>query len=221
VPRALMIANNGLATAGYVGDELMERGYGFERLGREDTTTWPGLDRAELVLVLGSEWHVHDVSMAQAVEAESALLLSAHRRDVPIFGICYGAQILTHALGGTVRRAEHLELGWLEVESLDAAIEPGPWLQWHADTFSLAPGAELLARSTVGPQAFRLGRAFAVQFHPEVDVDTVASWVRADGGRDLGAAGIDGEEFIERTRVETKRSEPAVRALVDWFLASL
>jgi GMP synthase-like glutamine amidotransferase len=220
VSRALLIANDGLAAGGYVEHEFVQCGYAFERLDREDPTAWPSLDGAELVLVLGSPWHVQDASRAPVVEAEAALLGSAHRRGVPIFGICYGAQILSHALGGTVRRADRPEIGWLDVEPLDHAIERGPWLQWHVDTFTLAPGAELLARSPVGPQAFTLDRSFAVQFHAEVDVDMVASWVDTGGGGDLDAAGLDAEAFIERTRVETKRSEPAVRTLVRWFLAA-
>ena len=134
-----------------------------------------------------------------------------------MLGICFGAQMLSHALGGTVRRADAIELGWLTVESLHPAVPSGPWMQWHSDTFTLPPGAELLARSPIGPQAFRLGRSLAVQFHPEVDTDMVTDWARADDGRDLVEAGIDAEALIERAKVETTRSEPAARRLVDWF----
>jgi GMP synthase-like glutamine amidotransferase len=219
--RALLIANDALDSGGHVEDELARRGYRFERLSRESTATWPELDGAELLLSLGSEWHVHDEAVAESVEVEAALIRRAHERGVPVFGICYGAQILCHALGGPVRTADHLELGWLPVEPLDTVIAPGPWFQWHADTFSVPRDVELLARSPVGPQAFRSGRSFGVQFHLEVDVEMITSWVSSDGGRDLGRAGIDGDALVEQTRVETERSGPAARALVDWFCQSL
>jgi GMP synthase-like glutamine amidotransferase len=219
--RALLIANDALDSGGHVEDELHQRGYRFDRLSRESTASWPELDGSELVLSLGSQWHVHDERVADAVEVQTALIRAAHERGVPVFGICYGAQILSHALGGTVRTADAFELGWLTIEPMDGAITAGPWFQWHADTFTLPPEVDLLARSAVGPQAFRAGRSFGVQFHLEVDVETVTSWVGSDGGRDLGRAGIDGDALIDQTRVETERSGPAARALVDWFCRSL
>lgn len=50
------------------------------------------------------------------------------------------------------------ELGWYAVETVDPAVVPaGPWLQWHFDAFTLPPGAEQLAVSDAGVQAFAHG----------------------------------------------------------------
>jgi GMP synthase-like glutamine amidotransferase len=217
MPRALLVANQDLQAGGYVVDELERHGFTFEPVLREDAT-WPALDRADLVVVLGSDWHAHDVARSEQVAEEVTFVRSAHDRGTPVFGICYGAQMLARALGGAVRPADAIELGWLEVEPLHPAIPSGPWMQWHSDTFSVPDGAELLARSPIGPQALRAGRSFAVQFHLEVDADMVAAWVKDGGGRDLHAAGMDGDELVARSRELTPRSEPAARALVDWFL---
>jgi GMP synthase-like glutamine amidotransferase len=215
--RGLLIANDETDSGGYVEAELVDRGFELERVHRDESTPSPGLAGAELVVVLGSDRSVHDDANAASVTAEAALVLAAHRRGVPVFAICYGAQILSHALGGTVRRADRTELGWLSVEPLDPAIGSGPWFQWHADTFTIPPGADELARSEVGPQAFRCRRSFGVQFHPEVDAQIVAGWIAADGGRELAAVGVDEAALVEQTRAETVRSETAARALVDWF----
>jgi GMP synthase-like glutamine amidotransferase len=52
--------------------------------------------------------------------------------------------------------------------------------QWHHYTHDLPEGAVELARSPVCTQAFRLGRAWGVQFHPEVRGDQVESWLAED-----------------------------------------
>jgi len=223
VARSLLVADAGLSDAGFVGDELARRGFTFTRLERADPASWPQLDGVELVVLLGSDGHVHDPGRAAVVEAEARLVWTAHRLGVPVFAICYGAQLLSHALGGQVRRAAHVEIGWHLIEPLspvdptDPVIASGPWMQWHRDTFTVPADGELLARSDVGPQAFRVGRSFGVQFHPEVRLETVAAWVADDAGRDLGPAGVDGDQLVERTRAELVHSEARARALVRWF----
>ena len=81
---------------------------------------------------------------------------------VPIYGICYGNQIMAHALGGTVERAREPEIGWHQIVSdVPEVISEGPWMQWHYDVVTVPPGAEELARSAVGPQAWRWAAASA------------------------------------------------------------
>jgi GMP synthase-like glutamine amidotransferase len=113
--------------------------------------------------------------------AERRAVDRALERDVPVLGICFGSQHLARALGGTVAPASRPEVGWLDVETLvPDVVPPGPWLQWHGDAFTVPPGAELLARSPVCPQAFRLGPHLGVQFHPETTTQLMSKWVRMD-----------------------------------------
>jgi GMP synthase-like glutamine amidotransferase len=198
----LLIANDDDADPGVIGWLASEAGYRFEVLSREEPATWPGLDGVDLVLSLGSEWSVYWDHVGASVAAEAALLTAAHQATVPILGICFGAQIVAHALGGTVRRAAFVEIGWYEIDSsFPDVVAPGPWFEWHADTFTLPGGATELARSTVGPQAFRLGRTAAVQFHPEIDEPILRRW--ATGGKsDLDAAGVDVDDLLATTRAQ-------------------
>jgi GMP synthase-like glutamine amidotransferase len=140
--------------------------------------------------------------------------------DVPILGICFGAQHLARALGGEVGPATRAEVGWLDVESLAPdVVPPGPWLQWHRDRFTVPPGAELLARSPVCAQAFRSGPHLGVQFHPEVTPAIALDWGASypesvrEGGTTLEAVRAGGEAHAEGARVRAYR-------LFDAFLAS-
>jgi len=95
---------------------------------------------------------------------------------LPILGICYGMQAMTHALGGEVYPASNREYGYAEIEPL----MPGTMLDaiskvWmsHGDKITRMPdGFVALARSGNSPFA-AMGdmrrKYFGVQFHPEVN----------------------------------------------------
>jgi GMP synthase (glutamine-hydrolysing) len=95
---------------------------------------------------------------------------------LPILGICYGMQALTHALGGEVNPSNEREFGFAEIE----ALIPGTMLDsiskvWmsHGDKITRVPeGFIPLAKSTNSPYA-AMGdmqrKYFGVQFHPEVN----------------------------------------------------
>ena len=102
--RALVIGNADDFDPGFVGHRLREHGYAFTECHREHPDRWPALDGHELVLTLGSEWNVYRPETAELVEAEAALVRRVVAADVPLLGICFGAQVLAHAFGGTVSR---------------------------------------------------------------------------------------------------------------------
>ena len=223
MPSALVIANRGDDDPGLVGECLTAHDYDLITVIREAADPWPAADTVDLVLVLGSEWSVYRESVRVPVERELAFVAAAVGAHVPLLGICFGAQIIAAALGGSVRPADRLELGWLQVDPMNAAspddgpMEPGPWFQWHGDTFTLPPRAELLARSEVGPQAFRVGTALAVQFHPEVTPEIVGRWAASDPAP-LARAGLDAATVVSRTSAEQERVRGATARLVNQFL---
>ena len=222
MPHALVIANQDDADPGLVGDALAERDFELTTVAREDAeSAWPvdAAVGADLLLVLGSEWSVYAETVRGAVTREQAVVAAAVEAATPVLAICFGAQLVAAALGGAVTAASRAELGWLEVDPVgDSVIEPGPWFQFHHDTFTLPPGAALLARSDVGPQAFRAGSALAVQFHPEVTPAIVGRWAAADP-EPVAQAGFSAAELVARTAVEQPRARRAARRLVDTVLA--
>ncbi|MEU2879830.1 type 1 glutamine amidotransferase, partial [Streptomyces sp. NPDC007070] len=118
---------------------------------------------------------------------ELALLRAALEAEVPVLGVCLGAQLLAVAAGGVARPGSGLQIGWGEVAMTEAAHDDPLFaavpdrlrvLHWHGDTMDLPPGATLLASCDRYPvQAFRIGgSAWGVQFHLEVDGTAVEAF---------------------------------------------
>ncbi len=219
--RALVVGNVGDGDPGLVGARFQEHGYVFERVDRDHPERWPTLDGCDLVLLLGSEWSVYWPDIVDQVGAEAAAIRECVRRDIPIFGICFGSQIAAHALGARVYRADEKEIGWYQVDSQHAAVASGPWMQWHSDVVDLPEGATEMARSAVGPQAWRVGRTFCVQFHPEVTGEIVDRWVSGGGADEARSIGRDPDRLIVDSYHQPMVAKPNTDALVDWFVAEV
>ena len=125
-------------------------------------------------------------------EASAAWLRDAARAGLPLLGICYGHQLLAHALGGQVGyNPAGREMGTVDIElQPDAAGDPlfaGLPSRFavqatHMQTvLALPDGARLLATSALDPAcAFRCGqRAWGVQFHPEFSTTHMRGYIRA------------------------------------------
>ena len=153
------------------------------------------------VLLSGSGAMVTD--RADWSERTADWLRTAHQRGLPMLGICYGHQLIAHALGGRVDwHPQGREMGTVEVQLHDAAradpLFTGMPERFPAQTSHMQsvleppPGAVLLARSAHdGCKAFRLGeRSWGLQFHPEFSASHMRGYIDArrqalrDEGRD-------------------------------------
>ncbi|NND43962.1 MAG: glutamine amidotransferase [Xanthomonadales bacterium] len=118
-------------------------------------------------------------------------LLSALQQHVPVLGVCYGHQLLAHALGGRVGpNPRGREMGTLPVECTDAtrddplfATTPPSFLaqMTHLETvLEMPPGAELLGRTAQDEHAIlRFGElAWGVQYHPEFSAEVMREYIR-------------------------------------------
>jgi GMP synthase-like glutamine amidotransferase len=177
----------------------------------------------DLIVPMGSTYSVYDTDRIGGwITDELEFLRSADAADVPVLGICFGAQALAAALGGRVLRAETHQVGWHPLAADPASALPdGPWMQWHYDRFEPPADADVIARDEVGVQAFTVRRHLGVQFHPEVTHDHIRGWVELGGGDELERIGVDASALL----AETAAIEPDVTArtnrLVDWFLADV
>lgn len=191
-------------------------------LSREDSGSWRDVDGADLFIHLGSSWSVYWASIRKQVDAEVSLLRHAAERGVPVLGVCFGAQVLSHAFGGVVERGKKTEIGWHDVVAPAAnSVFAGRWMQWHYDSFSAPNGFDVLAINDAGVQAIRRGRSLGVQFHPEANEAVVTKWMEGDGVAELAALGISPSALLEETRREVSRTTVATRVLIEWFLENV
>jgi GMP synthase-like glutamine amidotransferase len=167
-------------------DVLIERGIGVERVLLAGGAALPGWRDFAGVIVMGGPMGAYDTAEFAWLEPELALIREAVYGGCPLWGVCLGAQLLAAALGARVWAGPRPEVGVCQVDLTPQAHDdpvfgdltgPFPALQWHADTFALPDGAVLLASSAQYPnQAFRVNRAYGVQFHVEVDTGLAAQW---------------------------------------------
>ncbi len=223
--RALVIEHDPLSTPERVGEHLERRGATLEPFvvvedidDPEVSATFPENGGHDLVVLMGSPWSVYEDRVQGWVRPELDFIRNQVSRGVPLLGICFGAQAMSAALGGRVTPSTRPEYGWVSIESGVDEIAHGPWFQYHHDEFTLPPGAVELARNPSGLQAFRIGANLAVQFHPEMTADLIASWCEVDGGGEMADAGIDPDRVIEESRLMEKTTQPALERMLDWFL---
>jgi GMP synthase-like glutamine amidotransferase len=216
-PRALVIEHERATPGGLVYEWLADHAVEVEELEIDIDDREVDPRDYDLIVPLGSEFAAFDDTIPW-IEREKALLGRAHEADVAVLGICFGGQLLARVLGGHSFRAETSEIGWLPVRTKDPQLVPeGPWFQWHFDSFAPPPGAQLLAESNAGPQAYMIGRSLGVQFHPEITPAIMDEWVRVYR-HELDAEGVDPDALLEETHRRAGESRKTSRRLLDTFI---
>jgi GMP synthase (glutamine-hydrolysing) len=184
----------------------------------------PGRDGFAGAVVTGSPAMVTE--RAPWSERTADWLREAAHAGLPLFGICYGHQLLAHALGGEVGdNPGGREMGTIEVD-VHGPVEGDPVFgalprrfaaqASHVQTVLAAPpGAAVLARSAGDDcQAFRWGdSAWGVQFHPEFSTTHMRGYVHARREA-LAGAGLDPARLVR-----TVRPAPHARLALRRFVA--
>jgi GMP synthase-like glutamine amidotransferase len=192
---------------GYLGTFLDRRRVAYELVCVDRGIPVPtDLDGASGLVFMGAAGSVNDP--LDWIRQELELIGRAVARGVPVLGICFGAQLMSKALGGEVRPGpDGMEIGWHPVERADGPAA-GEWLDglpasieafhWHAETFTLPAGAEPLLRSRCfANQGFALGPHLALQFHLEMTEPMIRAWISRYGGDlDSDARCVQGEGSV-------------------------
>lgn len=223
--KRLLVVGHDYLAAGAIEARFAERGYAVEsvQVVPPDRFGDPGVDvdfpdprDYDAVLVLGARWSVYSDQVASWVKPELELLRTADESGVPVFGICFGGQMLAHAHGGEVVASPAPEIGPHVVTGVPAVA--GIWTEWHYDRFVPPAEATVVGVNAAAPQAFVLRRNLAVQFHPEVDADSVRAWVEDGGAQDARDRGLDPDVLLEHVRSLDADVRVRAAALVDYFL---
>lgn len=218
-PSVLVVGNTADPDVGYVGERFAARGLALARVWREERLPDVVPPGTAAVLLLGSEWSVSNPVAPEVLAWECGLVRSAADADVPVLGLCYGAQVLAHAYGGRVSVAPNPEVGLVTVETMDETlVPPGPWWAFHNDAIDLPPDARLVARNGCGVQAFEVPGALGVQFHPEVRPAVLEDWLRRVPAM-AAAAGVPAVELAALAVRREADARASAYALADGFLA--
>ena len=137
------------------------------------------------LVFIGGRYSVNDEHAWIADEIK--LIQRAIEKDMPVMGVCFGAQLISKALGAEVSTAENMEIGWHKIK-LDASRPAEANLlnlddvfdvfEWHEDVFSLPDGAmQLFSGHNFENQGYLCGKVLAMQFHLEMTADMVHDWL--------------------------------------------
>lgn len=180
----------------------------------------------ELLFVLGGPIGANDLDDYPFLTDELRLLETRLAAGRATFGICLGAQLMARALGARVFAAPAKEIGFGQLQLSEAgragclaALEAGPVLHWHGDTFDLPDGAVRLASTPICEnQAFAYGRhALATQFHPEAAGEGFERWL-VGHTLELSLAGVSVKGLrAEHARLADGLAERARRCLRTWL----
>lgn len=232
--KILILQHEAIEHAGAFRTLLLEDGHETHTVHVNQNEALPDIDNYEGLWVLGGPMDVWQEDQYPWLAAEKTFIRDAiERKGIPYFGLCLGHQLLAAALDGEVGPAETPEIGVMDVQLtevgattilLDDLPDVFPALQWHSAEIKRMPThATCLATSKdCAVQAMSWGpRAHSLQFHLEVEPDTVKNWSSVPTYKNalISALGDDGVEIMhkacaERMDLMQKLSE---RVYINWM----
>ena len=202
----LIVLHQEHSTPGRIGYALQQLGYALDvRRPRFGDPLPKTMDEHAAGIIFGGPMSANDED--DFVRREIAWIDVPLKAEKPFLGVCLGAQMCAKHLGGRVFRHPQgqAEIGYYPIRPTSAGLAavniwPEYVYQWHREGFELPAGTELLAEGDMFEvQAFRHGRAFALQFHPEVTHAIMCKWtVRGEERLGLPGARPRDTQFADR-----------------------
>ncbi len=156
---------------------FVARGHTLSRTRLFAGESLPSMEALDWLIVMGGPMGVDDEHRFPWLGREKAFIEQTLQRDIPVLGICLGAQLLAHVLGAAVTRNREREIGWFPTRLTEQGRDlpvlaglPGEFtaFHWHGDRFDIPAGAIRVAASEAcDNQAFVYRRAVGLQFHLE------------------------------------------------------
>ncbi len=184
--KILLIQNHITESFGQIETFLQEKDFEYEIFKAYEAKDYPPIKQFSHLMVGGSPHSSNEVSSIPFLRDEWKYVEKAILLEKPIFGLCFGAQLVARILGAKVKKNSLLEIGDSEIKLTSEGLSD-PFFkdfpkkfkafQFHGETFEIPEGAQLLAEGKFCKnQAYRYKNILAVQFHLEVDHILVSKW---------------------------------------------
>ena len=143
----------------------------------------PEVNKIDVLIVMGGEMSIHDEADFPWLKAEKVFIKEVIDKGKKVLGICLGAQLISHVLGGIVSINKEKEIGWFPVETVAPEmpiLNDVPAIlnvfHWHGETFSIPENAVRLFQSEgCANQGFLYkNQVLGLQFHFEVTRETMS-----------------------------------------------
>lgn len=180
------------------------------------------------VIILGAPESANDD--LTYLKEEMSLIRESVEKETPLLGICLGSQLIAKAFGAKVYQGAKKEIGiYHDIEfdnqsksSLFSGIKsPATVFHWHGDTFDLPQNAVRLAHSKdYQNQALQIGSAVGVQFHLEVDEDTIRLWLEKAKEELSQVPYIDPDEIIRKIPIHIQEIQNNMKVFYRNFKAA-
>ncbi len=178
----VIIQNAKHEPAGFIEELLKINGISYEYIHAYESNEVPSF-KASHIIILGGPMGVYECKEYPQLVDEMEIIRKAIKENVPLLGICLGAQLIAYALDKSVYPFRE-EVGWFEVfkaedDEFNEGMDRIVVFQYHNDTFELPDGAKLIFRGDrVKNQGFRIGNCVGLQFHVEMTEELVDVWTR-------------------------------------------
>jgi GMP synthase (glutamine-hydrolysing) len=203
MPEVLVIQNAALEGLATLGELLDVDGFKTKTILATKEKI-PSMKPLFIVLLGAPESANDDLSY---LKAELCLIRDAVDNNIPVLGICLGSQLIAKAFGANVYRGTKKEIGFYHDIEFDNVSQsrlfngirsPATVFHWHGDTFDLPQNAIGLAHSrNYQNQALKVGSAVGVQFHLEVDEETIRLWLEKSKNELTAIAYINPDAIVE------------------------
>ena len=222
----MVVIKHSHESLGRLAERLEYHGLEWEEITVIDGKPLPPADEIGALVTMGGRMGAYETDEHPYLVGEMELVRDLVEREIPVLGICLGSQLLAAALGGRAYLADRPEVGAVSVELTDAGhrhavvskVAGRRVFEMHQDTFDPPPGSVLLARSDRFPQAFAMGSALAIQFHPEAHNSEANKWANHGARETVERAGSTPEEFaVGMADAEQELADGAYQLFDAWI----